>query len=71
MSAVTNEHADVAGLPDFLTPKEAAQVLRVSLRTMRRWIASKLIPVLQPNPARGGHQRIAKRDLVNLFGTNN
>ena len=34
-----------ASLPKLYTPEEMAKVCRVSLRTVRRWIADKELPV--------------------------
>lgn len=57
-------------MPDYLTPREVAAWLRVSIRTVRRWISSGVLNASQPNPRRGGRRWIAKVDLLRLLGRN-
>lgn len=56
--------------PEFVTPGEAAALLRVSIRTVRRWISAGILSASQPNPRRGGRRLIAKADLLRLLGRN-
>lgn len=57
-------------MPEYLTPREVAAWLRVSIRTVRRWISSGVLNASQPNPRRGGRRWIAKSDLLRLLGGN-
>jgi excisionase family DNA binding protein len=43
----------------FFAPKEVAELLRVSLRTVERWIASGVLPIYEI----GGTIRISKQDI--------
>lgn len=49
-------------MEEWLTPRELAAVLKVSLRTVRRWLAEARLPYLQPEP--GGLVRIPKAAII-------
>lgn len=70
MSGTPISHSSMEGLPDFMTPGEAAALLRVSIRTVRRWISAGILNASQPNPRRGGRRWIAKSDLLRILGGN-
>jgi excisionase family DNA binding protein len=48
---------------DLLNVHEAAEALSVSERTVRSWISSGLVPVVQPGGEHGAI-RIDRRDLL-------
>ena len=48
---------------NLLTPPEVAEKLRVSERTLYRWIEQGLIKTIQIGPGRAGVVRIRQTDL--------
>ena len=65
-----SRHEDGEAMPDYLTPGEVAAWLRVSVRTVRRWISSGILKASQPNPRPGSRRWIAKADLLRLLDSN-
>jgi len=62
MSKISRLEKDVE--VEFLTPKQAAKTLNLSLSTVKKYIYSgKLKSYKTP----GGHHRIKKRDLMSIF----
>ena len=47
----------------LLTPREVAEQLRVSERTLWRWIDKKILTSIKLGPNRGGTVRIRQSDL--------
>lgn len=52
----------------FLTVEEAASLLRLSTRTIRRRIAQGLLPATKTFPGPGGRFLIRRTDLLAAFG---
>jgi excisionase family DNA binding protein len=52
-------------MPQYLTAKEAARVLRISRATLDRWVKDGILPVIQPVPH--GPRRFRRHDLDRLF----
>lgn len=48
---------------DWLTIVEVAEMLRVSRRTVQRWISTRQLRCLRTAPSDKGHVRIRRRDL--------
>lgn len=48
---------------DYLTPAEAAAVLRIRPRTVRTWIACGRLPAKRTDPGRGGRLLVRRADL--------
>lgn len=48
---------------NLLTPREAADQLRITERTLYRWIEQNLISTIKVGPGRGGVVRIRKSAL--------
>ena len=56
-------------LPDLLTIKEVAQLLRVSPLTIKRWGKSGKLPAIRINSR--GDRRYRKEVVMRLLGINN
>jgi excisionase family DNA binding protein len=53
----------VAKLEPLTTPPEAARALRVSLTTLRRWIAAGRLKAIRPVESPSGHVRIPRLEI--------
>lgn len=52
----------------ILTIREAAELLRVSVRTLRRWALEGRLRVRRTHPGRGGRILIDRRDALAVVG---
>jgi excisionase family DNA binding protein len=60
----TNEELAAYGLPHVLRPQEVAKVLRVSSKTVSRWVkAGKL----RGYKTLGGHTRFDTQDIIDML----
>ncbi|MGB9883643.1 MAG: MerR family transcriptional regulator [Microgenomates group bacterium] len=60
---------NLENLPDLLTIKEVAQLLRVSPLTIKRWGKSGKLPAIRINSR--GDRRYRKEVVLRLLGINN
>lgn len=56
---------DIDNLPDLLTPKETADLLRISTLTLKRWAKDKRIPFLRVS--RRGDRRFRKEEILSFI----
>jgi excisionase family DNA binding protein len=52
---------------ELLTPTEAADLLRVRPRTIRKWIDCGRLPAFRTDPGRGGRLRVRRSDLLRVL----
>ena len=72
MSLSSDLSAVLADLPDLLTPREAADALRVDVRTVNRWRASGRLRSVKTSPGQQGRVLIPKAAvLAFLTGADN
>jgi excisionase family DNA binding protein len=64
MSELPDVHEAVAHLPRLLTPREAAEVLRRTPRTLRRWERQGLIRAVRPA---GGDPVYERAEIARLI----
>lgn len=57
----------LAELPSLLTRQEAARYLRVTTRTVARWIASKRLSAIKTHPGRAGRVLIPREALADML----
>ena len=55
-------------LPDLLTPREVAELLRVSIITIKRWGKQGKLPAIRIN--KRGDRRYRKEVVLRLLGIN-
>lgn len=67
-SATPQKHLDLKNLPDLLTVREVAQVLRVSPLTIKRWGKRGKLPAIRINSR--GDRRYRKESVLWLLGIN-
>jgi excisionase family DNA binding protein len=65
---VTEKTLDIKNLPDLLTVKEVAQLLRVSTLTIKRWGKRGKLPAIRINSR--GDRRYRKESVLWLLGIN-
>lgn len=53
--------------PHLLTRTEAAELARVSTRTIARWIASKRLKAIKTHPGRTGRVLVPKAALLSML----
>jgi excisionase family DNA binding protein len=56
-----------AEAPHLLTRAEAAELARVSTRTVARWIASKRLKAIKTHPGRTGRVLVPKAALLAML----
>jgi len=56
-------------LPDLLTPREVAEILRVSIITIKRWGKQGKLPAIRINAR--GDRRYRKEIVLKLLGIDN
>jgi excisionase family DNA binding protein len=64
--AITNQNISINYLPDLLTVREVAQVLRVSPLTIKRWGKRGKLPAIRINSR--GDRRYKKEAVLWLLG---
>jgi excisionase family DNA binding protein len=64
--AITNQNISINDLPDLLTVREVAQVLRVSPLTIKRWGKRGKLPAIRINSR--GDRRYKKEAVLWLLG---
>lgn len=64
--AITDQRLSIDNLPDLLTVKEVAQVLRVSPLTIKRWGKRGKLPAIRINSR--GDRRYKKEAVLWLLG---
>lgn len=64
--AITNQTVSISNLPDLLTVREVAQVLRVSPLTIKRWGKRGKLPAIRINSR--GDRRYKKEAVLWLLG---
>ena len=64
--AMTNQTLSIANLPDLLTVREVAQILRVSPLTIKRWGKRGKLPAIRINSR--GDRRYKKEAVLWLLG---
>lgn len=62
----TNQKISIDDLPDLLTVKEVAQILRVSVLTIKRWGKRGKLPAIRINSR--GDRRYKKEAVLCLLG---
>lgn len=62
----TNQTLSIDNLPDLLTVKEVAQLLRVSVLTIKRWGKRGKLPAIRINSR--GDRRYKKEAVLWLLG---
>jgi len=65
---VTDKTLDIKNLPDLLTVKEVANLLRVSTLTIKRWGKRGKLPAIRINSR--GDRRYRKESVLWLLGIN-
>ncbi|MEK7111549.1 MAG: helix-turn-helix domain-containing protein [Patescibacteria group bacterium] len=65
---MTDKTLDIKNLPDLLTVKEVAQLLRVSTLTIKRWGKRGKLPAIRINSR--GDRRYRKESVLWLLGIN-
>jgi excisionase family DNA binding protein len=63
---MTDQNISISNLPDLLTVREAAQVLRVSPLTLKRWGKRGKLPAIRINSR--GDRRYRKEAILYLLG---
>lgn len=66
MAATTSPTLDINNLPDLLTVREVAQLLRVSPLTVKRWGKRGKLPAIRINSR--GDRRYRKEAVLWLLG---
>jgi excisionase family DNA binding protein len=61
-----DQNISISNLPDLLTVREAAQVLRVSPLTLKRWGKRGKLPAIRINSR--GDRRYRKEAILYLLG---
>jgi excisionase family DNA binding protein len=61
-----DQNLSISNLPDLLTVREAAQVLRVSPLTLKRWGKRGKLPAIRINSR--GDRRYRKEAILYLLG---
>lgn len=64
--AMAEQNISINNLPDLLTVREAAQVLRVSPLTLKRWGKRGKLPAIRINSR--GDRRYRKEAILYLLG---
>lgn len=64
--AMTNKKINLADLPDLLTVREVAEILRVSPLTIKRWGKRGKLPAIRINSR--GDRRYRKEAVLWLLG---
>ena len=67
-SKADKEHLDLYNLPDLLTVREVARLLRVSPLTIKRWGKRGKLPAIRINSR--GDRRYKKEQVLWLLGIN-
>jgi len=65
---MTDKTLELKNLPDLLTVKEVAQLLRVSTLTIKRWGKRGKLPAIRINSR--GDRRYRKESVLWLLGIN-
>jgi excisionase family DNA binding protein len=63
---MADQNLSISNLPDLLTVREAAQVLRVSPLTLKRWGKRGKLPAIRINSR--GDRRYRKEAILYLLG---
>lgn len=63
---MSDQNLSISNLPDLLTVREAAQVLRVSPLTLKRWGKRGKLPAIRINSR--GDRRYRKEAILYLLG---
>lgn len=63
---MAEQNISISNLPDLLTVREAAQVLRVSPLTLKRWGKRGKLPAIRINSR--GDRRYRKEAILYLLG---
>ena len=63
---LTNQNISINNLPDLLTVREVAQILRVSSLTIKRWGKRGKLPAIRINSR--GDRRYKKEAVMWLLG---
>jgi len=63
---LTNQNLSINNLPDLLTVREVAQILRVSSLTIKRWGKRGKLPAIRINSR--GDRRYKKEAVLWLLG---
>ncbi len=58
----------IADAPLLLTAGEAAALLRLSTRTIRRWIAEERLHAVRTHPGNGGRLLLRRVDVLGAVG---
>ncbi|MEK9207992.1 MAG: helix-turn-helix domain-containing protein, partial [Patescibacteria group bacterium] len=66
LEAMPDQNLSISNLPDLLTVREAAQVLRVSPLTLKRWGKRGKLPAIRINSR--GDRRYRKEAILYLLG---
>lgn len=66
--AAVKKNLDIKNLPDLLTVREVAEVLRVSPLTIKRWGKRGKLPAIRINSR--GDRRYRKESVLWLLGIN-
>lgn len=66
VEAMAEQNISINNLPDLLTVREAAQVLRVSPLTLKRWGKRGKLPAIRINSR--GDRRYRKEAILYLLG---
>lgn len=66
VEAMADQNISINNLPDLLTVREAAQVLRVSPLTLKRWGKRGKLPAIRINSR--GDRRYRKEAILYLLG---
>lgn len=64
--AIANQTVSISSLPDLLTVREVAQILRVSPLTIKRWGKRGKLPAIRINSR--GDRRYKKEAVLWLLG---
>ncbi len=65
---MANQKLDLNNLPDLLTVREVAEILRVSPLTIKRWGKRGKLPAIRINSR--GDRRYKKEQILYLLGIN-
>ena len=63
---VKDKKLQLENLPDLLTPREVAEILRVSIITIKRWGKRGKLPAIRINAR--GDRRYRKEVVLRLLG---
>lgn len=66
LEAMADQNLSISNLPDLLTVREAAEVLRVSPLTLKRWGKRGKLPAIRINSR--GDRRYRKEAILYLLG---